>query len=65
MNERTPVDLCGMIEDARPMAIGGFIAATGLVVVFRKLVVTFTTVKLSIRSCTSSQWLQAERPVDC
>ena len=35
MNERTPVDLCNMIADARPMEVSRFIAVTGLVVVVR------------------------------
>lgn len=33
MNEWTPVDLCGMFTDAKPLAISRFIAVTNLIVV--------------------------------
>ena len=65
MNEWTPVALCNMITDAKPMAISRFITVTNLTVVTRKLVVGFTTVKLSMRPCVSSQWWEAERPAGC
>lgn len=46
------------------MAISRFIEVTSLIVVTRKLVVTFTTVKLPMRSCVNSQSRQAKRPTD-